>query len=365
MKAHPSSTSPSKENVVLHQRIAVPYNSRQQFLMVSIYEADQLGDTFVGQATVPLAELRLSSTSPWTLIRDGIETGTVTLNVQLPGANPAPVSAGPEPPQQQAAGGPYGPPPQGPGGACGGPPQGAGPYGPSPQAAGNPYGPSPSYPAQEPRQPGQPDPALRHHSGQDPNLGFQAPRLPGANSFTPPPVGPSGAYPSANPGMPGCPMPGPGPGPPDPMPSGPGAGLQPPAPLAPLFSGMPGLTQSPMPGMNFPALGAQLGPTPLPSQPTAFGTQPLNTGLGSQPLGMHAFPGLGQPHLGAALGAQAAPSAVGSQAMGMQAIGRPLSYGSASGRPMPVSSQPQAYQPQVGAFATQPLCGFQGGFQFR
>lgn len=299
----------------------------------------------------------MSSTSPWTLIRDGIETGTVTLNVQLPGA---PVSVGPEPPQQQAASGPYGQHPQGPVGAPGAPPQGAGSYGSSQQAAGNPYGPSPSYPAQEPRQPGQPDPALRHHTGQDPNLGFPGPGgLQGAASFTPPPVGPGGTCPSANPSMPGSyPMhvqPGQGglSRPPEAIPSGPGAGLQPPAPLAPLFSGMPGLTASPMPGMNFPTLGAQLGPTPLPSQQTAgpFGAQALNTGLGSQPLGMQPFAGFGQPQLGAALGAQATPSAVGSQ-MNMQAMGRPPSYGSAPGRPMAVSSQPQAqgYQPQVFRF---------------
>jgi len=84
VKANASSTDPMHENCVLHERIAVPYNSRQQFVMVDIYEADQLGDTFVGQATVPLADPRLASTSPWPLIREGNQTGTVTLNIQLP-----------------------------------------------------------------------------------------------------------------------------------------------------------------------------------------------------------------------------------------------------------------------------------------
>lgn len=86
VRATPSATTPGRENCVFHQHIRVPYNSRQQFLMVSVYELDF--DAFVGQATIPLAEQRLSATSPWPLIRDGLQTGTVTLNVQLPGAAP-------------------------------------------------------------------------------------------------------------------------------------------------------------------------------------------------------------------------------------------------------------------------------------
>jgi len=91
VKANPSPTNPSKEDCVLHKEIRVPYNSRQQFIMVAVYEADQLGDTFVGQATVPLAESRLASTSPYQLVRDGIQNGTVTMNVQFDttGAGPA------------------------------------------------------------------------------------------------------------------------------------------------------------------------------------------------------------------------------------------------------------------------------------
>lgn len=84
VKANPSSTNPVKENCVLHKRITVPYNSRQQLLMVSIFEADQLGDTFIGKATVPLADPKLGSTSPWQLIRDSYPNGTLTLNIQLP-----------------------------------------------------------------------------------------------------------------------------------------------------------------------------------------------------------------------------------------------------------------------------------------
>eukprot|EP00747_Dinoflagellata_sp_TGD_P034130 gnl/TRDRNA2_/TRDRNA2_137070_c0_seq1.p1 gnl/TRDRNA2_/TRDRNA2_137070_c0~~gnl/TRDRNA2_/TRDRNA2_137070_c0_seq1.p1 ORF type:complete len:560 (-),score=58.41 gnl/TRDRNA2_/TRDRNA2_137070_c0_seq1:23-1660(-) len=121
VKANQSSTNASMENCVLHKQISVPYNSRQQFVMVSIYEADQLGDTFIGQATVPLADPRLSSTAPWPLVRDGVQNGTVTLNVQLPGAgngaapsspvkNFPPESPSPVKPSLPAAS-PYGPAP--------------------------------------------------------------------------------------------------------------------------------------------------------------------------------------------------------------------------------------------------------------
>lgn len=84
VKANPSPTTPQKENCVLHKRIMVPYNPRQQFVMVSIFEADQLGDTFVGKATLPLAEEKLLSTAPWPLIRDANPNGTLTLNIQVP-----------------------------------------------------------------------------------------------------------------------------------------------------------------------------------------------------------------------------------------------------------------------------------------
>lgn len=88
VKANPSPTRPQKENCVFHQRIVVPYNPRQQFVMVSIFEEDQLGDSFVGKATIPLAEERLPSTAPWPLIRDANPNGTLTLNIQVPNGDP-------------------------------------------------------------------------------------------------------------------------------------------------------------------------------------------------------------------------------------------------------------------------------------
>lgn len=93
VKANASSTDQKKENCVLHKRISVPYNSRQQFVMVDILDGtDQLDTegTFIGQATLPLADPRLASTAPWPLIRDGVQTGVVTLNVQIPSSSEPP-----------------------------------------------------------------------------------------------------------------------------------------------------------------------------------------------------------------------------------------------------------------------------------
>jgi len=85
IQANKSSTNPANEDCVLHERIAVPYNSMQQFLMVEIYEIDEIGaSNFMGRVTVPLADPKLASTSPWALIRGSGSNGTLTLKVQLP-----------------------------------------------------------------------------------------------------------------------------------------------------------------------------------------------------------------------------------------------------------------------------------------
>ncbi|CAE8610564.1 unnamed protein product, partial [Polarella glacialis] len=115
VKANPNSTNPLTETVVLRQRVVVPYNSRQQLLMVEIYEVDldDLGDTLVGRATLPLADPKLDSTSPWPLIRGNGESpnGTLTLHVDIQSPEPAsggearsssaPLRPDPQQPRQQ------------------------------------------------------------------------------------------------------------------------------------------------------------------------------------------------------------------------------------------------------------------------
>jgi len=95
VKANLSVTNSDVENCIFHQRVSVPYNSRQQLLMVAIFEVDQVEDTFVGEATVPLADMRLEATSPWPLIRDSNPTGTVMLKIQLPSDSPEVTSSSP------------------------------------------------------------------------------------------------------------------------------------------------------------------------------------------------------------------------------------------------------------------------------
>lgn len=86
VKGHLSSTSPGYENAVLHKRVGVPYNRRQQFVQVVVFQSDQIEDDFMGQATVPIMEPGVGCTAPYPLLRAGVPNGTVTLNVQVPAA---------------------------------------------------------------------------------------------------------------------------------------------------------------------------------------------------------------------------------------------------------------------------------------
>lgn len=84
IRANVSSTDPSKENCILFQRTTVPHDPRRKFLLVSLFEEDSLGDTYMGTTTLPLRDRRLATTAPWPLIQDGLQVGTLTLNMQVP-----------------------------------------------------------------------------------------------------------------------------------------------------------------------------------------------------------------------------------------------------------------------------------------
>eukprot|EP00933_Yihiella_yeosuensis_P025259 TRINITY_DN19611_c0_g1_i1.p1 TRINITY_DN19611_c0_g1~~TRINITY_DN19611_c0_g1_i1.p1 ORF type:complete len:792 (+),score=85.77 TRINITY_DN19611_c0_g1_i1:93-2468(+) len=87
VQANPSSSGHMTEDCILQRRVAVPYNPRQQLLMVEVFEADpdNLGhDSLVGRVTLPLADPKLGTTTPWPLIRGNEPSGTLTLNVQFP-----------------------------------------------------------------------------------------------------------------------------------------------------------------------------------------------------------------------------------------------------------------------------------------
>mmetsp|Transcript_24794 Transcript_24794/g.65085 ORF Transcript_24794/g.65085 Transcript_24794/m.65085 type:complete len:337 (-) Transcript_24794:183-1193(-) len=84
VRANTSATDGTRENCVLHQRTRVPYRPEEEFVMVSIYDTSPVGDTFMGMSTIPLDDPRLVTTSPWQLVRNGEQSGTLMLNVQLP-----------------------------------------------------------------------------------------------------------------------------------------------------------------------------------------------------------------------------------------------------------------------------------------
>ncbi|CAJ1409342.1 unnamed protein product [Effrenium voratum] len=84
VQGNQSLNSPNAEDCILHKTVLVPYNSRQQLLMVEIYEVDTDVDTLIARATLPLAEPRLEHTAPWPLVRGSDAGGTLTLNVKFP-----------------------------------------------------------------------------------------------------------------------------------------------------------------------------------------------------------------------------------------------------------------------------------------
>lgn len=97
VRAIPSSADPLKVDCTLNQRICVPFNSREQFVKVGIYQHTLMGDSLVGEATVPIADPSVSSTSPWPLLRDFEDMGVVMLSVSEPTSD-LPVDTTPPPP---------------------------------------------------------------------------------------------------------------------------------------------------------------------------------------------------------------------------------------------------------------------------
>mmetsp|Transcript_43695 Transcript_43695/g.103138 ORF Transcript_43695/g.103138 Transcript_43695/m.103138 type:complete len:421 (-) Transcript_43695:2-1264(-) len=84
VKANPSTTSPDKENCVLHHSINMPFDPGQDVVLVAIYEMGVRSDVFVGESRVPLGDKRATTTTPWPLTCQGVRTGTLTLNVKVP-----------------------------------------------------------------------------------------------------------------------------------------------------------------------------------------------------------------------------------------------------------------------------------------
>lgn len=89
VKGRPSQAGHGLESCSLQKQVSVPHNPRQQLLMVDLFEVDQLGDTFLGRVTVPLADPKLMASTVWPLVlEDGNTNGTLTLSVHAPGGEP-------------------------------------------------------------------------------------------------------------------------------------------------------------------------------------------------------------------------------------------------------------------------------------
>ncbi|CAE6923144.1 unnamed protein product [Symbiodinium sp. CCMP2592] len=90
-KANPA--HPDLDNCMLQKTVLVPYNRKQQLLMVEIHEVDpedsEVEDSLIGQATLPLADPKIESSTNWPLFRGFESSGSLTLQVNIPQGNSA------------------------------------------------------------------------------------------------------------------------------------------------------------------------------------------------------------------------------------------------------------------------------------
>ncbi|CAL1141839.1 unnamed protein product [Cladocopium goreaui] len=84
------SAIPGHEDCYFFKTIEIPYDKRQQLLVVDIFECEptpkmDIPDDLIGRATMPLADPRLEQPAEWPLARGPWEfVGTVTVSVEFP-----------------------------------------------------------------------------------------------------------------------------------------------------------------------------------------------------------------------------------------------------------------------------------------
>ena len=85
-KANPA--HPDLDNCMLQKTVVVPYNRKQQLLMVEIHEVDpedsEVEDSLIGQATLPLADRKIESSANWPLFRGFECSGSLAVQVHIP-----------------------------------------------------------------------------------------------------------------------------------------------------------------------------------------------------------------------------------------------------------------------------------------
>lgn len=89
-EARASQLGQSVEDCPLSGRIHMPYNSRQQFVIVDIFRVGgaDTAEVLVGQATIPIADPSASTATPWPITCEHISNGAVTASLSLPGDEP-------------------------------------------------------------------------------------------------------------------------------------------------------------------------------------------------------------------------------------------------------------------------------------
>lgn len=89
-EARASQRGPSLEDCPLSGRIRLPYNSRQQFVIVDISRVGgaDAAEVLVGQATIPIADPSASTATPWPITCEHVSNGTATVSILLPGDEP-------------------------------------------------------------------------------------------------------------------------------------------------------------------------------------------------------------------------------------------------------------------------------------
>ena len=90
-KANPA--HPDLDNCMLQKTVVVPYNRKQQLLMVEIHEVDpedsEVEGSLIGQATLPLADPKIESSTNWPLFRGFECSGSLAVQVHIPQVNSA------------------------------------------------------------------------------------------------------------------------------------------------------------------------------------------------------------------------------------------------------------------------------------
>jgi len=78
------STDKARQDFQVGQQFLIPYNSKQSLVKVLVYQALADEDVLIGDATVPMADMRAMSMADWPLLRDHDEYGKVLLDIQFP-----------------------------------------------------------------------------------------------------------------------------------------------------------------------------------------------------------------------------------------------------------------------------------------